>query len=274
MEVDARWRVRAAGILRGSAPRAGQTGEQPLEQPEAQTVRVLTYNIHHGEGTDGVFDLPRIASIINGVQPDLVALQEIDERTGRSSGVNQLDELQRLTGMHATFGKAMDYDGGAYGVAVLSRWLPLDASDQPLPSSPDREPRTALTVRLRPADAGPPLQFTCTHFNQGRDDGDRLGQAEFLISRQTDVGTSAILAGDMNATPDSDVMKALGRKWTYAAPPELLQPPASPRPRVRGDYVLYRPENAWRVVESGVIDNRVASDHRPVFAVLQRADPR
>jgi endonuclease/exonuclease/phosphatase (EEP) superfamily protein YafD len=78
----------------------------------------------------------------------------------------------------------------------------------------------------------------------------------------------------MNATPDSDVMKALGGKWTYAAPPDLLQPASLPRPRIRGDYVLYRPATAWRVVESSVIDDRVASDHRPVFAVLQRTDPR
>ena len=86
------------------------------------TVRVLTYNIHHGEGRDGELDLPRLGRVITSVQPDLVALQEVDVGTSRVGGVDQLAELARLTGMHAQFGKAMDYMGGGYGVAVLSRW--------------------------------------------------------------------------------------------------------------------------------------------------------
>src|SRR5712671_3348280 len=82
------------------------------------TVRVLTYNIHHGEGTDGEFDLPRLARIIEGTQADLIALQEVDQATDRASGVNELNELARLTHLHAAFGKAMDFQGGAYGVGI------------------------------------------------------------------------------------------------------------------------------------------------------------
>ena len=82
-------------------------------------VRALTYNIHHGEGTDGRLDLSRLAAIISSAAPDLVALQEVDLGTARAGGVDQLAELGRLTGMHPVFGKAMDYQGGAYGVGVL-----------------------------------------------------------------------------------------------------------------------------------------------------------
>src|SRR5437867_2636498 len=74
-------------------------------------VRVLTYNIHHGEGRDGEFDMPRLARVITNVQPDLVGLQEVDVGTSRASGVDQLSELAQLTGMHGQFGKAMDYKG-------------------------------------------------------------------------------------------------------------------------------------------------------------------
>src|SRR5215471_8946587 len=90
------------------------------EAPKNMTVRVLTYNIHHGEGSDDVFDLPRIARVISDAKPDLVALQEVDEKTNRSSGVSQITELGRLTGMHAVFGEAMEYDDGGYGVGILS----------------------------------------------------------------------------------------------------------------------------------------------------------
>ena len=62
-------------------------------------VRVLTYNIHHGEGLDGRIDLPRQAAIMTSAAPDLVALQEVDRGTARAGGVDQLAELARLTGM-------------------------------------------------------------------------------------------------------------------------------------------------------------------------------
>ena len=227
------------------------------------TLRIVTYNIHHGQGTDGVFDLPRIAGLIAGAQPDLVALQEVDENTDRSSGVNQLDVLAQLTGMHAAFGKTLDYGGGAYGVAVLSRWPLLNTSNEPLPNSPDREPRTTLTVRVRAGDAGPVLQFVCTHFDQGRDPQDRQAQAEAVNERESHVTVPAILAGDMNARPDTDVMSTLEQQWTDAAP---RQPS---RYFNSSDYVLFRPSGVWRVVDAKVIDDRVASDHRPVFAALE-----
>src|SRR5712691_10039729 len=65
------------------------------------TIRVLTYNIHHGEGRDREFDVPRQSRVIASVQPDLVALQEVDVGTARASGVDQVRELARLTGMYA-----------------------------------------------------------------------------------------------------------------------------------------------------------------------------
>ncbi|MEX2025646.1 MAG: endonuclease/exonuclease/phosphatase family protein, partial [Pirellulaceae bacterium] len=61
-------------------------------------LRVLTYNIHHGEGIDGKLDLPRIARVIESVDPDLVALQEVDRRVERTGSVDQPAELARLTG--------------------------------------------------------------------------------------------------------------------------------------------------------------------------------
>ena len=90
--------------------------------PTVPTIlRVLTYNIHHGEGMDGRFDLPRLAGIMTSADPDLIALQEVDQGTERAGGVDQVAELGRLTGMRPVFGKAMDFQGGAYGVGVLSR---------------------------------------------------------------------------------------------------------------------------------------------------------
>src|SRR5471030_2775271 len=155
----------------------------PRAQEVPLTLRVLTYNIHHGEGMDGRFDLSRLAGVVTSIHPDLVALQEVDEGTERASGVDELAELARLTDLHAVFGKAMDYWGGEYGVAVLSRWPLLRTHNDPLPNLAEHEPRTALTVEVAVGDGGPRIAFTSTHFDQARDPENRLAQARYLTER-------------------------------------------------------------------------------------------
>jgi endonuclease/exonuclease/phosphatase family metal-dependent hydrolase len=239
-------------------------------QAEPLRLRVLTYNIHHGEGTDGRVDLSRLAGVMTSVHPDLVALQEVDEGTERASGVDELAVLARLTDLHAAFGKAMDYWGGEYGVAVLSRWPLLQTHNDPLPSLADHEPRTALTVEVAVGVGGPRIEFTSTHLDQARDPENRLAQAQYLNERLVrDDDRVSILAGDMNARPDTPVMDVLAARWTN--PPAVDPSPISPsgRPRFRVDYVLIRPAARWRVVESSIVDDSVASDHRPLLVVLE-----
>jgi|SRR5262245_38616628 len=230
------------------------------------TFRVLTYNIHHGEGMDGRFDLNRIAAVMKTARPDLVALQEVDLHTARAGGVNQLEELARLMDMHAEFGKAMNYDNGGYGVAILSRWPLLTVENDPLPFTPEREPRTALTVQLRPGPDGPLIRFTSTHFDQGRDQEVRLEEATRLNELVARDQAPSILGGDTNARPGTGAMKILEDQWTSALSQDM-EPTGRTGPR--NDYVLYRPAACWRVIETAVIDDRIASDHRPVLAVLE-----
>src|SRR5262245_43988822 len=237
--------------------------------PSAPTVRVLTYNIHHGEGTDGTFDLPRLARVIESTQPDLVALQEVDQGTERAAGVNELTELGRLTRLHGVFGKAMDFQGGGYGVGVLSRWPLRHSEIHPLPGSPEREPRTSLTVEVNINKNGPPVRFTSTHLSQGRDVADRLAQANELNQRLArDDGGLAILAGDMNSGLRTEVMQIFDGSWLNVSPED--PPPLNPTGRPgRVDHVLVRPFSGWKVVEATVVDAPIASDHRPVLVVLQ-----
>lgn len=242
-------------------------------EPTVPTIlRVLTYNIHHGEGMDGRFDLPRLADIMTGADPHLIALQEVDQSTERAGGVDQIAELGRLTGMRPVFGKAMDFQGGAYGVGVLSRKPIRRVKNRPLPGSADREPRTALTVDVDMGGGRPPVQFTSTHLDQGRDQKDKVAQASYLnvsLSRGTDdVG---ILAGDMNARADTEAMEILSRRWTdmFSDPPL----DATGRPRRRVDYVMVRPAAYWRTIESRFVDAPLASDHQPILVVLEWVGP-
>jgi endonuclease/exonuclease/phosphatase family metal-dependent hydrolase len=171
--------------------------------------------------------------------------------------------------MHAEFGKAMDNDGGGYGIAVLSRWPIVNASTHPLPEAPEREPRAALTVRVKAGGRGPLLRFTSTHLDQGREPESRFAQAAALNELLIGDGLPAILAGDMNARRDTDVMLALEAEWTNASIVDPGSADPNVRPRSRGDHVLVGPAARWRIVEWNVIDETLASDHRPILVVLE-----
>ena len=242
--------------------------------PPPVRIRVMTYNIHHGQGEDGTFDLSRLAKVIRDARPDIVALQEVDCKTRRAGGVDQAAQLGRLTKMHAVFGKAMDYSGGQYGEAVLSRWPILESTAHPLGHDTGTEPRAALAVRVRAGQTGPVLVFVGTHLDHRRDGALRLRQAkklnELFIS---EAGLLVILTGDLNATPDSDAMGALLGHWTPAGGKDGAPTWPADTPTDRIDYILLRPAAGWRIVEMTVIDERIASDHRPVLAVLEWHGP-
>lgn len=237
-----------------------------------QRIRILTYNIHHGEGVDRKFDLPRIAKVILSVKPDVVALQEVDVKTNRSKGVDQAMELGKLTKMHVVFGKAMDWNGGQYGEAILSRWKFVKTKNVALPFTKGREPRSAISATMHIAgdERNPLFTFVGTHLDHFRDSTDRLSQTQKLneVFANKDYPL-CILAGDLNATPSSEPMKQIFKHWRAAD--DKQQRPTVPvdKPTRKIDYVLYRPANRWKVIETKVLPERVASDHLPVLAVLE-----
>jgi endonuclease/exonuclease/phosphatase family metal-dependent hydrolase len=228
------------------------------------TVRVLSYNIHHGEGMDEVLDLERIAALIREVDPDLVALQEVDSVTVRTERVDQAAELAHLTELRAVFGGFMPYDGGAYGMALLSRWPLTESINLRLPDG--AEPRTALSATVRSPKTGRVLRLVGIHFYSTMTE--RLAQAvrlEALLDRQ-DIPT--ILAGDFNSTPDSEVMARLGESWAIVAKgaDRFTYPSYAPDREI--DFVLVQPSDRFDLVEQRLITDSVASDHRPVVVDL------
>jgi endonuclease/exonuclease/phosphatase family metal-dependent hydrolase len=89
-------------VLTASSLRAGET------------LRLLSYNIHHGAGMDNKLDLSRVAAFIKQQKPDIVFLQEVDKNCTRTKNVDQVAELGKLTGMKPVFAKFMNFQGGEY----------------------------------------------------------------------------------------------------------------------------------------------------------------
>lgn len=260
-----------AWVLLGALCAAPVTAQPPGNQP--LRVRVLSYNIHHGEGVDGRLDLARIAGVIRSADPDLVALQEVDQNTARTGTVDQPAQLARLTEMRVAFGGNLRLLGGHYGNAVLSRWPIARQQNHLLPAIGGGEQRGVLEVEISLPENRGPLALLATHFDFRPDPAERLASVaaiEKLLQGQPK--RLALLAGDLNATPSSEAIGAVARQWTSSSEQELPTSPAV-KPRRQIDYVWFRPRGRWRVVEVRVLDEAVASDHRPLLAVLEWLPP-
>lgn len=240
--------------------------------PSSNRVRVLSYNIWHGEkhygepGAGSESSLQVLAEVINKADPDLVALQEVDNRTGRSGGRDLLSELALLTGMNPLFGATMPFDGGEYGLGILSKYSFQSSRLHRLHSPAGSEPRAALEAVVVIA-SGDTLRFICTHFDH-RETGIRIRQAKDVNAFFYPDHLPGILAGDLNAVPGSDPIAILQKCWNISS--NSLEPTApSHAPVSKIDYIMYRPGERWRLIESRVIEEKVASDHNPVLAVLE-----
>ncbi len=163
----------------------------------------------------------------------------------------------------------MEFDGGEYGEALLSRWPLEEVRVIELPKREGSEPRCILAARIQPDGDRPALLFAGTHLEHAQAQL-CLCQAGKLGPYLADFkGLPVILAGDLNAEYDSPPLTVLRRHYAVAATESLPTFPAD-QPRKSLDHVLYRPTSEWQVVETTVVDEPAASDHRPLLVVLQR----
>ena len=164
-------------------------------------VRLVSYNIHHCRGMDNKVSVARTAAAIMREKPDFAGLQEVDRNVDRSGFADQPKELARLTGMHATFAKAIPLgERGEYGVAVLSREKPLSVRRTPLPGP---EPRVLLLCEF--ADCW----FGSTHLDSG------------------------ILAGGVNAAPNCPRSSSAGKSRSARRKSRCSSPATGTRHRAR-----------------------------------------
>lgn len=236
--------------------------QQLLAQEESETVhprlRVLTYNIHHGRGTDGRLDYDRLVNTISKLKPDVIALQEVDNQTDRVSGVDQAAELAKRLNMNHVFGNALYFSGGQYGEAILSRFPLKEDKAHHLPYRFGNEPRTALAVRVIPDNGTPEFVFVGTHLchQSGETRVDQTRKLNQLFTAKSEI--PIIMAGDFNARPDSEPMQILfNENWVDVV-----------APKSRIDYILVRKNDPWKIVKTIILDEPVVSDHDPVLTIL------
>jgi endonuclease/exonuclease/phosphatase family metal-dependent hydrolase len=228
-------------------------------------VRVMTYNIHHGRGMDGRVDLDRIAKLIRDQNVDLVAIQEVDKGTERTGGIDIAAELAGLTKMYFVFEKNIDFQGGEYGNAILSRHPILGSTNLHYQMLRPGEQRGLLSAEIEIG--GRTITFAATHLDYRPDPAERInnmGEIDTFVSRSGE--NPLIIAGDFNDQPNGAVYSRMtatfidawaeggtGDGFTYS----------SEVPAKRIDYIYLFPKTTWSVKSADVLSSD-ASDHLPL----------
>lgn len=227
------------------------------------TLRLMTYNIRNANGMDDVRSFQRIANVINNASPDVVAVQEVDSMTHRSGQKYVLGEIAERTQMHAYFAPAIDYDGGKYGVGLLTKQAPIRLQTMPLPGR--EEARTLILAEFED------YIYCCTHLSLTEED--RMKSLKVLKSFADESKKPFFLAGDMNAEPESAFIKELQKEYQVISNPKQPTFPA-PEPKETIDYIATLKQNAagFAVISARVLNEPVASDHRPLLVVLRTAE--
>lgn len=246
------------------------TGKAQENFEEKRTIiRVLSYNILHGATTNRDNDLDVVARAILKADPDIAALQELDYRTNRAARLDVTAEIAKRTNMVSIFAKAVDWDGGEYGQALLSKFTFLKTGKADLPTHTGNEPRIAIeSLLILPS--GDTIRLVGTHLDHQTNSTERLEQAEELNRKFLNNNIPTILAGDINDIPGSETLKILEKHWGITYDPKDPIPTfPSHAPEKKIDYVMFYPKQRWRVVEREVLCDKVASDHCAVLVFLE-----
>lgn len=235
----------------------------------AAALRVMTYNIKNGEIVK--HDLSKLAAVIKESNPDVIGLQEVDEGTKRSQGKHETDELSRLTGMpYKYFAANFPFDGGQYGLAILSKY-PITASttvrlDDHTKRENGYEPRVAAVADI--AAKGRTITFVTVHASLHEEE--RSGNAQAILNALGPRASRAIIVGDFNEKPGEDIgdtFTKAGFVDSFHEKHKLFgytEPASFPLKRI--DFI-YRAKSMGKTEHAWVPDSK-ASDHRPVGAVI------
>jgi endonuclease/exonuclease/phosphatase family metal-dependent hydrolase len=239
--------------------------------PESRELDVLTWNLLHGANERGEPNLAAKGEYLRRQAVDVAFLQEIDRGCRRTQGVDQMQVLGAATGLRPAFGAFMDYQGGEYGLGLLTA---LPAGEPRALRLPDGdEPRVALAWEVEVL--GARLLCVDVHFNWVADDAARFAQAQALLAFLATTDQACIVAGDFNDRPGSRTLRAFQDAGFRHADP--AGPTFSARaPEKDIDHVLIRSGAGLRLEARGgeIQDGDCLSDHRAVrvrLAALRRA---
>lgn len=264
-------------VQNGGTPNKVYTANKP-------TIKVATYNIGKNELAADVANLDELSKAIAKIDADVIVLTEIDNKTARSKKVNQLEEIAKANKMDFAFGKALDFDGGEYGVGILSKYKIEKSQVVNLPSG-GAEQRVVLLSQITKPGFDSPIIIMGTHLDWQKDPTIRIGQVRHILDAtigDTETGfdniaaSIKILAGDFNSTAKEQPIEEISYFWNpvekkgvnYRTWPAV-------NPAIDIDHIFTYKGQVWDVknmtipTDSKDFQWSKVSDHLPVIAELE-----
>ena len=228
----------------------------------SEIIRIMSYNIRTCRGGDNILNESKeyrydlISDIINKVNPDFVAVQEIDSVTERSSGDFVLGELAERTSMYASFVPSIDYQGGKYGIGILSKDKPISYYKVKLPGR--EEARSLLIVEFENC------IVACTHLSLTAED--RLSSASIIKDVTKNINKPFFLAGDMNSEKYSKEQNLLEESFQILNDyKQNTIPTYNPNRCIDFIYGLRNGYTYSVKAQKGLYKCKDASDHLPLY---------
>ena len=237
------------------------TFSAPVQAKKVRVLRLTTYNIQHGEGLDGKIDHARQAKILRKAHADVAAIQEVDSVTKRNGGLYSLEEIGRKAKMFSTFAPAINFQGGKYGIGILSKKRPINVHRIPLPGR--EEPRMLLVAEFKH------YVVACTHLSLTEED--RMASIPLIVEEAKKWEKPFILTGDLNDTPESPFCREMSKSFIFLNPPYDKTFPAD-EPNICIDHIALlkptvTPEFSLSYHYSWV-GEETYSDHRPLHSKI------
>ncbi len=256
-------------VLLFSCKHTGKLQQAPVNTTGTKQVRILSYNIHHANppSKKDIIDMDAIAAVINHSKADIVALQEVDKNTGRSGKQDQAAILAEKTGMQYTFFKAIDYDGGDYGLAILSRYPLKNTNLVALPQQVKAEERILAYTTINVG--GTDIIFANTHLDALRTDSNRVVQIQKILQIFSAEKLPVILCGDFNNVATSETIQLLDAQFKRTCVGNCPGTIPQTQPARTIDYIAVK-NIQWKLIAHEVVAETYASDHRPVLAVFEK----
>lgn len=268
--------VSLTATLRRSLLVAGLLIAAGTPQPTSaqSTLRIAAYNIRHGQGTDDRVDLSRIAEVLRALDADVITLQEVDNRTERTGGVDQVQRIAEQMGYQGFHGAHRAYQGGEYGNAILTRLPVTGVRTYRIPPASGsaltvHEVEVTLPREVTTSTGASTRTVSVVSVHLAGTPDERLAQADSVTRFFAGAEHPVFLAGDFNGWPDGPVVERLRHDWLVLGKSGNPNTYPSPAPDREIDFIMTHPRLGLDVLEHRVIEEAVASDHRPILAVVR-----
>jgi endonuclease/exonuclease/phosphatase family metal-dependent hydrolase len=237
---------------------------------EAQSFRIVTYNVHKCRGLDRRVRPARIAAVLSETEADVIALQEVLSVEGSVRERDQARFIAEELGMDYRIGENRRLDGGAYGNVILSR-LPLTDTENYDITWRGREARGCLRADAR---VGPSVLVHVFNVHLGTAFFERRHQAREMVGNRIlgnpQLNGARLVLGDFNEWTHGLASQLLGAHLESADIRHHLRRARTypgPLPFLHLDHIYY--DRALELQRLTLHKSRtalIASDHLPLVA--------